>query len=105
MMQELEPTWGRVARIWWAFTWRSVIIGWGLLIVVYVPFRFIGPNVASEWFVQLGGLILGTGIQVGAQVWALRQAVSVDFNDFRVTLSETFLGARVREAEEGSAAV
>jgi hypothetical protein len=104
-MKELAPTWNRVIRIWWAFTWRYVVIGWGLTILAFLVYTLLGFDIEERPIVGLGAALLATGIQIGAQVWALRQTINTDFEGFRIALSETFLDSQMRELTDSDGAV
>ena len=102
-MREVERTWARVAKLWWAFTWRSVVVSWGVLLVVYLPLWWLGDGIVESGGFQLFSGVLLFVVSIAAQIWALRAALETDYSDFQVTFYETWLGARHREVEESDA--
>lgn len=89
---ELDVTWGRLMRIWWAWFWRSLVAS-----AVAAPVAYLG----GLWFgalvnllglpVWLGGLLGGAaGVILGLLVslLTLSQILGRNFGDFRLVLLE-----------------
>ncbi len=84
----LEPTFRHALRVWWAFTWRSFLAFW----VIVIPFGLLvallralglGAGTASKLASTLAWPII-----IAAQVEALRRVLKLDFKTFQVRLLE-----------------
>jgi hypothetical protein len=87
---ELEVTWGRTIKVWWAYFWRSLVAGFfallfsGLLgfvlgIVLY------GAGIPAEDGRIYGG-ILGGVVGVLFSIIPMKYILGKDFGDFRLVL-------------------
>ena len=91
---EMEVTFGRALRVWWAFTWRAmlftVLICGGIGAVIGVVFGIFAPQWGlqdprgtAQNVAQIVGFVLGLAISV----WAVKLSLSKrDFGEFRVVL-------------------
>lgn len=66
-LRTLEPTPRRIVRIWWTYTWRTIVYTFVLTIAMWVPMGFVmgAATVISPTFGRLFG-ILQTLIVTGA---------------------------------------
>ncbi len=80
-----EPSWGRVARVWWAWTWR-----WAVFMLV--PAAVLSTLFAAALTPRAAQVImnlLAWPIAVLAQLWAFKKLLKMDFPGFRVRLVDT----------------
>ena len=80
-MEELEVTWLRAATVWWAFIWRSLLIGFGIGFVAAVVATITGYDAQGLW---VSGLIYCTLIPIG--IWLFKYILTKQFNGFRIAL-------------------
>ena len=87
---ELEVTWGRAARVWFAFLWRNlfaivggVILGGiiGFLVGFLAQLTGLEPEVG-----QRITMVLGVVIGLGVSVVPIRMILGKDFGEFRLVL-------------------
>ena len=103
-MKELEVTWGRVARAWWAYTWRYMVIGWCVGLLILAALWLAGMDLQSRTASIVGGSA-SVLLQALVQIWAFREMLRVDFREFRVTMTESFAEEWLRELRESAAFV
>jgi len=87
---ELEVTWKRLLRIWWAYLWRSLVTMLGAIVISAVVGFFIGLilqifgiNVAEA---QLPLQILGGAIGLSMSIIPLQLVLEKDFGEFKLVL-------------------
>lgn len=85
-MQELEPTLGRVLRVWWALTWRlfviSVIVMLILGVVLGILFTAMGKQeLGAVWTQIIGNLVL-----IPIAIWGFSYLFELRFGQFRLAL-------------------
>ena len=87
---ELEVTWARATRIWWAYLWRSIVgavvmslIG-GLVggLLGYMMSSFGAKTSTVQWVALPIGVILG----VGMSILVVKRVLGKDFGEFRLLL-------------------
>jgi hypothetical protein len=86
-MQELEKSWGRVARVWWLVVWRAGLGG----ILMAGAFGFVAGGVMGAADVPLETITLVTSVCgfIISVVWGLivfRMARRKVYGDFRISL-------------------
>lgn len=100
VMKDVETDWPKIVSLWWAYTWRWLLIGWGLSLLVMIVLGVFG---AADTFSTSRGL-LGAGlvlaVQIASQLWAFQQITGKDFDGFRLALRETLHQAQLRQLEE-----
>lgn len=84
-MREVEVTFGRLLSIWWAWTWRSVLVAMllggaigfiaGLILALLGQPPQTGPIMAFNFLI---GLLVG--------IWMLARVLKMSFPDFRIAL-------------------
>ena len=87
---ELEITWGRVTRVWWAFLWRSLIAsiiamiigGIFCCIVVYTIAATGGAITTINIIIMSIGGIIGLGVSI----IPMKMILGKDFGEFRLAL-------------------
>ncbi len=83
----LEPTFGRAARIWWAWVWRSVVFGVaaGLFGSVVLSLSGVLGHI-SEKAGQILGTAMGIALAVPVGIWVFQMVLEKDFDEFRIRL-------------------
>lgn len=83
----LEPTFGRAARIWWAWVWRSVVFGGaaGLFGSVVLSLSGILEHI-SEKAGQILGAAVGIALAIPVGIWVFQMILERNFGEFRVRL-------------------
>ncbi len=86
-MQELEPTWPRVVRVWWLISWRSMV---GAMLLGEAAGFVLGIVVAPLHLPKQIGTVSG-GVMGGiiGLVWfvvVIRMALRKKYGDFRIAL-------------------
>lgn len=92
-MIELEPTWGRAVKVWWAYLWRSlvaiipaavisVVVGFVLGIVLAI---FGVPRETMKLITKIIGFIIGSLITIVP----IKLILEKDFGEFRLVLLGT----------------
>lgn len=87
---ELAPTWGLATRIWWALTWRGMVV----MLVSGIIGGLLGAMLASVFsgsqplpeVTQMFAQLLGAVIGAAASVVPVRVILGRDFGDFRLVL-------------------
>ena len=84
---ELEVTWGRTIRFWWAAVWLAALIGMGAGFVI----GFVGgvwaalaghpEYVRAPWFP-----FIGVPLWIPLVLWGMRRALRKQYSDFRIVL-------------------
>ena len=86
-MQELEASWGRVLRVWWLMTWRSIL---GAIVIGGVAGGILGFVIGilqlPVEIIAVGGPILGAVIGLVWWVVVVRMALRKKYSDFRIAL-------------------
>jgi hypothetical protein len=87
---ELEVTWGRAARVWWAFVWRNLIaLVVALVIGAAVGFVIgfaMGAAGASQRTIQFVTAPIGAFMGLGISIVPVRMILGKNFGDFRLAL-------------------
>ena len=86
-MTELEITFGRAARVWWAYTWRAFLI----MLAVGVVFGIIltlthNQGTLSQPGNRLVTQLLALVIAIPIGIWMLKKALCARFREFRIAL-------------------
>lgn len=86
--QILKPTFTRTLRVWWIFTWRTVLYGiLGLAFVLYPMQWFVGIFRPSPLFASLFFFLLGTAVGGALSLFVIYSNIlEEDIGDFRVAL-------------------
>ena len=92
----LAPTFKRAARIWWAWIWRSVLLGLGGSIFISLVVGISGIlNRTSDEVARAIAMVLAVLVSVPLGIWAFQMILEKDFREFTIRL--------VPRAQEGSA--
>ncbi|MBF0286059.1 MAG: hypothetical protein HQL51_16540 [Magnetococcales bacterium] len=96
---ELILTWKRMARIWWAFTWRNLLAIVLCGVVTFLTMsglielqQLLGWEPIPDWL----GEVVGFGVGLTLSVFVLRMVLRVDFGKFRIALLSHDAAARLR---------
>ncbi|MGB8476052.1 MAG: hypothetical protein WCE61_18375 [Candidatus Acidiferrum sp.] len=86
--QLLKPTFTRTLRVWWIFTWRTVVYGLLCLAFVLYPMQwFVGIFRPSPLFSTLFFWVLGTAVGGAIALFVIySNLLDEDVGDFRVVL-------------------
>jgi hypothetical protein len=88
--QELQPTFRRTFRIWWTFTWRTLVYRIVLSFVMGVPIGFLSGAVAVI-YPPLGpafSFLVGLAIEAGVGLFTIYSSIlDEEISDFCVTLT------------------
>jgi hypothetical protein len=86
--QILKPTFARTLRVWWIFTWRTVLYGvLGLAFVLYPMQWFVGLFRPGPLFASLFFLLLGAAVGGALSLFVIYSNIlEEDIGDFRVIL-------------------
>ncbi len=87
---ELEVTWGRTARVWWAYLWRNLIaVAAGSLvgIVLGAILGFIlGAAGARAETIRLAVFPIGAVVGLLVSIVPIRLILGMNFGEFRLVL-------------------
>lgn len=92
---ELPVTWGRAVRVWWALTWRTILIAMmvgglsGCLIGAVVGFVGSARHIDQPTIQAIITMLtVPTGIVLGlmVSVWTTRAVLEKRFREFRIAL-------------------
>ena len=93
---ELEVTWGRTAKVWWAFLWRNIVA----IIAAVVASMIVGGIIgfilgllgASLQTVQLVTAPIGFVIGLAISIVPIKLILGKDFGEFRLVLLQNVNG-------------
>lgn len=87
---ELEVTWARAARIWWAVLWRNML---GAIVMALIGgligglLGFVmGSFGAKTTTIQLIAVPIGAILGLGISIFAVKLVIGKDFGDYRLLL-------------------
>jgi hypothetical protein len=91
---ELEVTWPRALRVWWALAWRSFLaipLAGALGCVIGFVMGLLGPLLHVDqrrvmFAIQLVVMPMGAAIGVLVGIWATRAVLRKSFREFRIAL-------------------
>ncbi len=87
MINEIDVTWGRAAKVWWSLLWRSILFAGVAGFVVGVIVGIVGAIAgASREAVSVVSAFAGLGLGVPIGIWVVKLILSKNFSDFRVAL-------------------
>lgn len=85
-MREGDWTWGAATRVWWAFAWRAVLVGFFLAFIVgFLVGVMEGALGVGHHSVIV--ILAGMACEIPASVWAMRSALKQTYPGFRITFS------------------
>lgn len=90
---ELEVTWGRTVRVWWAYAWRNLVVIVVSMILGFIFGGIIGfilgvAGVPIETIVAIT-TPLGFVIGIALSIIPMRMILGKDFGTFRLVLVAT----------------
>jgi xanthine/uracil permease len=87
---ELEITWGRVVRVWWAYCWRNLIaivvamiLGGIVGFIIGFMMTMLGASITEVQYVTAP---LGALIGLALSVIPMKMILGKDFGEFRLAL-------------------
>lgn len=104
---ELEITWGRMLRVWWAHFWRSMIAAIvGMLLGGVVGFILgailYASGVTSPETIQIIVGPIGFIIGVFISIFPMKMILGKDFGEFRLVLVESGSSMEVKSTSDSS---
>jgi hypothetical protein len=86
-MRFLQPTFGRAAKIWWAWLWRSVVFGGAAGLFGSLVLSISGiPEHISQNAAQVLSAGVGAALAIPIGIWVFQMILERDFREFRVRL-------------------
>lgn len=90
---ELEITWGRAVKVWWAYCWRNLIaLIAGIIlggIVGFILGFIMGAMGVAPHTIQFLTAPIGAVIGLGLSVIPMKMILGKDFGQFRLVLVST----------------
>jgi len=90
-MKEVEATFGKAAKAWWALTWRAVLLALLSAFLVGVVFGIfetvLNVDTHSGGIVAINGTA-GAVVGVYVSIWVMRRLMTKGFGRFRLALVE-----------------
>ena len=87
---ELEVTWERAVRVWWAFLWRSIVAVFASMLICGIlgfVIGFVGTLLHVPIPVLYGlVMILSFGIGLAISIVPLKLILGKDFGEFKLVL-------------------
>jgi len=87
---EIEVTWGRVVRVWWAYLWRNLIaiVAAGILggIVGFVIGVVMGSLGFDATTIKYTATTIGAVLGLVVSVIPMKMILGKDFGEFRLVL-------------------
>ena len=87
---ELEVTWGRTLRVWWAYLWRNliaIVAAMVLAVVVGAILGFIlGAAGVPPKTIHFIGAPIGFAIGLAISIVPMKLILGKDFGEFRLLL-------------------
>jgi hypothetical protein len=87
---ELEITWGRAIRVWWAFTCRALVAALAMkLVAVMVDFGMgliLGPMGCSPHVIGLLSVVICLGMTLALSIACMKMILGQSFGEFRLVL-------------------
>ena len=83
----LEPTFGRAAKIWWAWLWRSIVFGGaaGLFGSLVLSISGISERI-SQNAAQALSMGVGVALAIPVGIWVFQMILEKNFGEFRLRL-------------------
>jgi hypothetical protein len=82
---ELEMTWSRAVRVWWAFLWRIAVFS--SVLELFAGLFLVAIKVRMHWstdaFVLVTEVVVGL-IYIAVSLMVTRVILTKDFGDFRL---------------------
>ena len=87
---ELEVTWRRAVRVWWAYLWRAILSTVVAMIIGAIAGAILGVVIAvlgaPARLIQIIGYPLGLVIGLPISLVPIKLILGKDFGDFRLVL-------------------
>ena len=102
--KEIEVTWGRALRVWWAYFWRSIIAIIASVIVSFVlgfMFGFLGHLFGlSSGVIEVVSAILGFGTGAAFSLVCVKLILNKNYGSFRLCLVDISQQAETEQNEQ-----
>ncbi len=87
---EVEITWKRTMKVWWAYLWRNILAALCAMLIGGIVGAIIGFIMgmlgASKESIQLIATSIGIVIGIGVSIIPIKLILGKDFGDFRLAL-------------------
>ena len=87
---ELEVTWGRATRVWWAYLWRNliaIVLASILGVILGAVLGFVlGAAGVAPGVIGRFTFLIGAVVGIGVSVVPIRLILGKDFGEFRLVL-------------------
>lgn len=100
----LEPTFGRAAKIWWAWLWRSIIFGGaaGLFGSLVLSISGVSERI-SQRAAQTLGMAVGVALAIPVGIWVFQMILEKNFGEFRLRLMRNVPPSSASSFDESAA--
>ncbi len=99
----LEPTFGRAARVWWAWVWRLIVFGGAAGLFGSLVLSISGiPQHISQSAAQALGAGIGVVLAIPIGIWVFQMILEKNFREFRVRLVPNAPRRAPAQSEESS---
>lgn len=88
-MREIEVTWGVAFRVWFALTWRSILMTLAVAFAVGIVFGVVANLIGlpKEIRGNISG-VLAFGVGMMASIFWIKRILNKTFRKFRITVVE-----------------
>lgn len=87
MINEIDVTWGRAAKVWWSLAWRMLLFTVAVSFVAGGILGFVGAMLgASQQTVSTLGFLIGVAVGVPIGIWIIKLIIGKNYSDFRLAL-------------------
>jgi hypothetical protein len=87
---ELEITWPRVFRLWWAYIWRTILVTLVALLLGGLVGAILGAVMGAAGVpiqtIQLVATFVGAAIGLAASVFPMKMILGKTYGEFRLVL-------------------
>lgn len=86
----LQPTFGRAAKIWWAWLWRSIVFGGAAGLFGSLVLSISGvPEHISQSAAQALSMGVGVALAIPVGIWVFQMILEKNFGEFRLRLVDS----------------
>jgi len=83
---ELEVTWGRVVRVWWAYLWRNLVAIFAVVVLAALLGFLVGAVFGSSKTSHNIATVLGGVMGLAGSIVPIKLILGKDFGGFRLVL-------------------
>jgi hypothetical protein len=82
----LQPTFKRAALIWWAWLWRSVLLGIGGSVFISLVLGISGVLNSTDATSRVVVMALAVAVSAPLGIWAFQMVLEKKFQEFTIRL-------------------